>query len=109
MNILSVPITVLILDMLWLYMFMGKRYKTMIYAIQGTKMRTRIWCACISYILLIVGLLLFVIPKIRKTHRVRDSFLYGGGFGLVVFGVYDFTAAAVFEKWNIQLAMIDIA
>ena len=52
---------------------------------------------------------MFVLPRVRYAHRLRDSLVYGGTFGLIVYGVYDATAAAVLKKWDIKLATIDVA
>jgi len=102
-------IVLLILDFMWLGLFMGNKYKTMILDIQGVEMTTRIQYAIPAYILMVIGLILFVIPNIRKEHLLRDSLLYGATFGIVVYGIYDFTAAAVIERWDMKLALLDIA
>ena len=43
-----------------------------------------------------------------KTKNIYDSLKYGFLFGIIIFGIYDFTAASVFNNWDISLAIYDI-
>ena len=99
----------LILDFLWLGGVMGKRYSIMIPKIQGSKMETNMLYAFFSYLLMLIGLNVFVLPNLdMKNINVGDCLKYGFLFGIVLYGVYDFTAAAVIKKWDIKLALVDI-
>ena len=57
--------TLLILDFLWIGLYMGSRYSTMIKKIQGTPMKTNWLYAIISYTLMVIGLNYFVLPNIN--------------------------------------------
>ena len=57
---------------------------------------------------MIIGLNFFVISNINKDNLFNDSLKYGFLFGIVLFGVYDFTACAVLKNWNLKLAILDI-
>ena len=99
----------LVLDFMWLGGFMAPRYSVMINKIQGSPMKANMLYAVFAYLLMIVGLQQFVLPNLDfKNIRVKDCLKYGFVFGLVVYGVYDFTAAVVFKNWDINLALIDI-
>jgi len=102
-------ICLLLFDFLWIGLFMGNQYKKQILKIQGSKMKVNFIFAICAYILMVVGMCVFVIPNIRKDHVLIDSLLYGLTFGLVLYGVYDFTIGAVLSKWNIPLAIADVA
>lgn len=102
-------ILLLILDGIWLSMYMGEKYKLHVETIQGSKMQVKMWSAGLAYILMIIGLLVFVLPKTyNKRTLLRDSIMYGGLFGIVVYGIYDFTAGAVLKDWDMKLAIVDI-
>lgn len=102
-------VLLLILDGIWLSVYMGEKYKLQVETIQGSEMQVKTWSASLSYILMIIGLLVFVLPKTNnKKTLLRDSILYGGLFGLVVYGIYDFTAGAVLKDWDMKLAIVDI-
>lgn len=101
--------TLLILDFIWIGLYMGSRYTTMIKKIQGTPMKTNKLYAAIAYTLMVIGLNLFVLPNINiKNITINDCLTYGFMFGLVLYGVYDFTIGAVLEKWNMSLAILDV-
>tara|TARA_Y100000389_G_C17442556_1_gene509511 strand:- start:393 stop:788 length:396 start_codon:yes stop_codon:yes gene_type:complete len=106
-NILASCI-LLALDILWVSLYMSREYKKQIKDIQGTEMKTRLYFGAIAYILMVVGLNMFVMPNIRKNHELLDSLKYGATFGLVIYGIYDMTAGAVFKDWNMSLAILDI-
>lgn len=100
--------TLLSLDILWVTFVMRKAYKKQVRNIQGNQMRGRIQFGILAYILMIIGLNMFVLPNIRKDNELLDSLKYGATFGLVVYGIYDSTSAAVFKKWDIGLATVDV-
>jgi len=101
-------ILLLLLDVLWLKFYMGKQYEIQIRNIQGFPMKTKPLYIVFSYLLMIIGLNLFVLPKIRKGNELIGSLKYGFTFGIVLYGVYDFTAGAVLSKWDPKLAVIDV-
>lgn len=107
-NIISTIILV-VLDIIWITMYMGKQYQEQILDIQGEKLNTKPFQVLLSYNLMIIGLNVFVLPNIRKGYELEDSLKYGLTFGIVLYGVYDFTTGAVLNKWNTKLALIDIA
>lgn len=93
---------------MWLKVYMGPSYGPMIKKIQGEDMKPNYLYAALSYILLAIGLIYFVLPNISEENLLKDSLRYGFLFGIIVYGVYDFTAAAVIKDWDIKLAIIDI-
>ena len=101
-------IVLLVLDILWVTLYMNKAYKKQVQDIQGTEMKGRVYLGAIAYVLMVVGLNLFVLPNIRKGYELIDSLKYGATFGLVVYGIYDMTAGAVFKEWDLKLATVDI-
>ena len=101
-------IVLLVLDVLWVTLYMRNAYKKQVQDIQGTEMNSRLYLGFIAYFLMVVGLNMFVLPNIRKGHELVDSLKYGATFGLVVYGIYDMTAGAVFKNWDLKLATVDI-
>lgn len=107
-KLISSILLLLILDFLWIYLFMGPRYMSQIEIIQKSPMKVNVWYAIIAYIFMVIGLLIFCLPNINKKKRFKSSLIYGFLFGLVLYGVYDFTIASVIKKWDIKTAIIDI-
>jgi len=105
---ISATVVLLLLDFLWIRTVMGPKYQTMVRVIQGHDLRMRPYAAVLAYVLMVVGLNMFVLPHIRKDYELVDSLRYGFTFGVVLYGVYDFTAGAVFREWDMKLATVDI-
>ena len=68
------------------------------------------WLAAIVvYLLIPAGIVLFVRPRLTADSSVAAALLWGAIYGLVVYGVYDFTNRSILEKWSWQLALADLA
>lgn len=96
------------LDTLWLLSYMGNQYAAMIPRIQQSPMNVNIVFACFAYVLMILGLYVFIIPSLHSKSTWKDCLYYGGLFGLVMYGVYDCTAGAVLTEWDTSVAIVDI-
>ncbi len=107
-KIIISSITLLVLDFCWIGLFMGGQYNRMVPLIQGSKMVMNYYSAALAYLLMIVGLQVFVIPNINPRKLLTSSLKYGFLFGIILYGVYDLTAGAVFKKWDFKLAIMDI-
>jgi uncharacterized membrane protein len=107
-KIIISSISLLVLDFCWIGFFMGGQYNRMIPLIQGSKMVMNYYSAALAYLLMIVGLQVFVIPNINPRKLITSSLKYGFLFGIILYGVYDLTAGAVLKKWDFKLAAIDI-
>lgn len=107
-KIIISSLIMLVLDFLWIGIYMGPQYKKMIPRIQGNIMKVKTPFAILAYVLMIIGFNVFVLPNISKKNLLLDSLKYGFLFGIILFGVYDFTIAALLEKWDIKLAFIDV-
>ena len=62
--------------------------------------------AFVVYVLLGTGIALFVIPR---AATVPLAAAYGALFGLVVYGVYDFTNYSTLRQWPFVLTLADVA
>ena len=102
-------LTLLILDFLWIGLYMGSQYSVLVKNIQGSNMKTNIIYGFFAYFLMVIGLNNFVLPKLdTKNINFKSCLSSGFLFGIIVYGVYDFTCAAVLKDWDIKLALIDI-
>jgi uncharacterized membrane protein len=75
-------------------------YNSQIKKIQGNEINFRMYSAFIVYIILVTGLYYFVIGP-NKTAKE------GAFFGLVVYGVFDFTNHAILDNYSLPLAIMD--
>ncbi len=66
------------------------------------------WLAAIlAWFLLVVGIVIFVLPKTVK-KKLWYATRQGALFGLVVYGCYDFTNYAILQYWPMQVVIIDV-
>ena len=105
-NLIS-TFVLLILDLLWISLVMGKLYKKMIPQIQSAEMEVNNKYAILSYLTLVFAMNFYVIPNI-STNNYKDLINHGFILGLIIYGVYDFTAAAVLKNWDKKTMVIDI-
>ncbi|MEP7166852.1 MAG: DUF2177 family protein [Candidatus Woesebacteria bacterium] len=97
-------ISFLIIDLPWIG-FIGKRfYDTWLSPFART---IRLAPALGTYLLLAVGITIFVLPQAKgsATHAA----LLGGILGAITYGVYDLTNYAVLTKYSLQMTLIDWA
>ncbi len=62
--------------------------------------------AFVVYVLLGTGIAVFVVPR---ASTVPLAAAYGALFGLVVYGVYDFTNYSTLRQWPFVLTLADVA
>jgi len=99
-----------VIDFLWLGLVASKLYSSElgnILAGPGGNISFRWPAAAIVYILLPLGLVLFILPKLGSGARAK-SLLWGALFGLVVYGVYDLTNLSLLPQWSLTITIIDI-
>lgn len=65
--------------------------------------------ATIVYLLIPAGIILFVRPQLAVGSTVVNAWLWGALYGLIVYGVYDFTNRAIIDKYSLQLTLADVA
>lgn len=76
---------------------------------QGAAMAPRWIAATIVYLLIPAGIILFVRPQLTSASPLWQAWLWGALYGLVVYGVYDFTNRSILDKWSLQLTLADCA
>ena len=105
------------MDYLWISFNIDMYNKNTI-KIQG-KLSNIKWKQIISiilvYILLIASIIYIAIPftlnNIKKEDNIIDkiykSIIYGGTIGLSIYGTYNLTSLIIYEKYSIEIAIID--
>lgn len=62
--------------------------------------------ALVVYVMLGLGIAAFVVPR---STGLASAAATGALFGLVVYGVYDFTNYSTLRQWPLLLAVVDLA
>ena len=100
----------MVLDGIWLGVLMKNFYRNQLAPIvrlgAGGSIAPNWPAASVVYVLLGAGIALFVIPR---ASTAPSAAAYGALFGLVVYGVYDFTNYSTLRQWPFALTLADVA
>jgi uncharacterized membrane protein len=97
----------LIIDAIWLLGISRELYQRAIGFLMPEKVN--LFAAMGAYILLSIGLTVFVIaPGIRAGFSVGHIALFGALFGFVAYGIYDFTNLATIKGWPLWISLVDM-
>ena len=98
----------LLADGLWITFFVLDTYKTILKGSLGDFQGAYLpFVGAFVYVLLMGGLMLLALPQVKKTQWLTDALLYGGLYGLIVYGVYSGTNYTVIQGWNMWLLVTD--
>ena len=61
----------------------------------------------VAYALIPLGIYLFVFPQITKDDWLRNCVIFGFLWGFITYGIFDFTNLALFNKYPLDVAVID--
>lgn len=104
-------VSIVALDALWLGGLMGGFYRTALGPIARTTADgslAPLWAAAAPvYVCLALGQYFFVMPKVAP-GAYGDALLWGALFGVVVYGVYDFTNWSTLRGFSATLAFVDV-
>jgi len=98
-QVFMILVIMLALDSVYLYSTKSI-FGQMVAKIQRTALEFKMVGAIIVYLLLAVGLYVFIIEP-------RKSLWHAALLGLVIYGVYDFTSYAILKKYDLNVAIMD--
>jgi uncharacterized membrane protein len=103
-------IVFLAVDLTYLGIIMSGFYKSELGALarkSGDALAPVWWAALVVYILIPLGILLFVLPRVDGEKWLISALTWGFVYGVVLYGVYDFTNVATLDRWPLKLAFAD--
>jgi uncharacterized membrane protein len=106
----SLLVACFLLDMTWLGFIAKKIYGDALGNIlrKTDGVLTPNWpAAVIVYIAIVIGIMVFVLPKAQNNLLI--ALLWGGIFGAVCYGIYDFTNYSIIQNWPLNITLIDFA
>ncbi len=105
---LSTFIFCICLDMVWLAVIAKNLYDNQIGELlkksQGV-LSPNWYGAILVYVAIATGIIVFVLPKTENNFFL--AIIYGGLFGAVTYGIYDFTNYSILAKWPLTISVID--
>jgi len=108
--ILLLPVLFLI-DYVWLGKLMGPFYIRELGPLarsKGQAFAPVVWAAVLVYLLIPLGILVFVLPLLPAEGFLGAAIGYGALFGLVLYGVFDMTNYALLANYSLKMALVDI-
>ncbi len=96
-NFVKIFVIFILIDLIWLKLFAGPKYRKMIYDIQGEPMKPKMIPAFLVYVFMTILFMLF------SSQSDTRNFL----LGFLTYGVYDFTNLAIFNKFDKVFALFD--
>lgn len=108
---LSIVPLFFIIDYLWLAIIMNRFYIDEL----GPLARARdhsfapvTWAALLVYILIPLGIVIFVLPLLRGDDPALHPLVAGFLYGVILYGVYDMTNYSLINNWPLRLSLVDI-
>lgn len=101
----------LALDLTYLGIIMAGFYKSELGALarrSGDALSPVWWAAFVVYVLIPLGIVLFALPRVDGERWLPSALSWGFVYGVVLYGVYDFTNYATLERWPLRLTFADI-
>jgi uncharacterized membrane protein len=103
-------VVLLLLDFVWLGLLMSGFYRRGLGQVARTASDgsfSPLWAAAPPvYLLLAAGLLLFALAR-PEASTVGGAMMWGALFGLITYGVYDFTNLSTIKGYPLSLAIVD--
>jgi len=104
-KIIISAILLIIIDFLYLFFIKDYFLKQVQLVQNGSSVSINYKSVILCYLFLIFGLNYFIITKpYQGIKTVINAFI----LGVFVYGVYETTTIALFKKWNITLASLDV-
>lgn len=108
----SILVIGLIIDYVWIGVVANKFYLKQLASIgrigPDGRFDVVIWAAVAVYVLISIGITFFVLPKIAPEANYLPALGWGLLFGVIVYGVYDFTNYATVASWTPIMCLVDI-
>lgn len=96
----------LIIDLTWITT-QKPMYASLVRAVQNRQMTVYTPAAIVSYAFLVLSFLFLVAPHVHVSKPTAHAFLQGAVVGLVVYGVFNATNAAMFDNYRFLPAVVD--
>jgi len=108
-TLIILALCIFILDFIAISTIFKKVWEYTVLNIQGSQLQIRNYLyPLITYIFIILGVYFFVFPRINKDFWKTDCLLWGFLWGVLVYGIFDFTNLSIFINYNLFNALVDV-
>ena len=109
---LLVLLVFLAIDLTWLGVLMAKFYKAELGSLarrSGEALAPVWWAALLVYVLIPLGIVLFVLPRVDQAGPLVSALSWGFIYGVILYGVYDLTNYSLLDRWPWRMTRVDLA
>ena len=106
-TIVAITIIILILDSIMIGGILNKSWNNNISTIQNKPLKIKPIYAIITYVFVVLGAYIFVYQKISKDNWVADALKLGFLWGVITYGIFDFTNLTIFTEYSFNTAILD--
>ena len=104
-------ILILFFDSIWLYIN-ANSYKNLVMNVQGSSLEINPIGAILSYLCVIIAIFGYIIPIVKEKNKKDNNLLYlsivyGGGLGLLMYGLFNTTNIGIFKNYDYLTALKD--
>ena len=107
LTIVAITIIILILDSIMIGGILNKSWNNNISTIQNKPLKIKPIYAIITYVFVVLGAYIFVYQKISKDNWVADALKLGFLWGVITYGIFDFTNLTIFTEYSFNTAILD--
>lgn len=102
----GVLLSLLVLDALWIGLYMAPAYKSAL----GELMlpQPRVAAAAVFYLLYAAGVAFLAVAPGLRADSWQTAALHGAVLGLIAYGTYDLTNYAILKAWPLGLSVVDV-
>lgn len=103
-------LTFIAVDIVWIGVVANGFYKRELGSLArkvGDNFDPRLAPAVLLYLLVVAGLLMFVLPRVR-TGAIWEAALWGAAFGIIGYSVYDLTNYATLNGFTLRMTVVDL-
>jgi uncharacterized membrane protein len=107
-----VLVVFLAIDLTWLGLLMAKFYKAELGSLarrSGEAMAPVWWAAFLVYVLIPLGVMVFVLPRVSPDNSSAAALVWGFLYGVILYGVYDLTNYSLIDRWPWRMTLVDLA
>ncbi len=104
-TLLLIALLFIILDIPYLALF-GQKWSSVVENIQNAPLTVHPGAAVFVYLLLSIGLYNLILTRDLNTNT---TVLYSAILGVTTYGVFNFTNMAIFDNYDLSVALIDTA
>ena len=99
------------MDAIWLGVLTKEFYKTEFGALarrQGDALNPIWWAVLVVYLMLPLGVIWFVLPRVSGANPLLSAAMWGFVFGVFTYGIYDLTNYATLDNYSLRLVVVDM-